>query len=98
MRSVPLKLSGIFSLLTVNFTYPLVFSPAWICASAACRRKSSLVQVVSHVVNSLRQYRKSSFVCGHLPYSCGHLFNGLPLAAENQRHRKGLNLPLLGRW
>ena len=38
MRSVPLKLSGIISLLSVNFTYPLIFPPARIWASAACRR------------------------------------------------------------
>ena len=35
MRSVPLKLSSIISLLNVNFTYPLVFPPAWIWDSSS---------------------------------------------------------------
>ena len=38
MRSVQLKLSGIISLLSVNFTYPLVFPPAWMWDSAASGR------------------------------------------------------------
>ena len=38
--------------------------------------QSGFIQVISHFVDSLRQYLEASFVCGHLSYSCGHLLSG----------------------
>ena len=72
MRSVQLKLSGIISLLSVNFTYPLVFPPLG-CGLCCLWTQSSLVQVAPYLVDSCRQHLDAGFECGRLAYRCGHL-------------------------